>query len=219
MTQMRTVGGCGTTVHAAEKLHRRWIGIDVTHLAIGLIEHRLRSAFSGVRFQVHGTPKDVDAARDFFGRNDSTKKEFEKWAVTLIGFQPQAKKGADGGLDGLEWFGPAKAHRAVVSVKGGKSVTVEMMRSLDAVTKAQGADVGILLSLEPPTKGAVDWAKQAGMFQIPGHATSVPRLQVVTIEEALKLGPDAARLPLRHDDTFKKAPREQAKGAAGDLFG
>ena len=110
-------------------------------------------------------------------------------------------------------------HRAIVSVKGGKSVTVEMMRSLDAVTKAQGADVGILLSLEPPTKGAVDWAKAAGLFEMPGTTFTVPRLQVVTVEDALKHGPDAARLPLRHADTFKKAPREAARPAAGDLFG
>ena len=96
--------GCGTTVHAAQKLGRRWIGIDVTHIAIGLIETRLRSAFPGIEYQVIGTPMDADAARDFFNRNDPTKKEFEIWAATKLGFIPQAKKGADGGVDGVRWF-------------------------------------------------------------------------------------------------------------------
>lgn len=55
--------GCGTTVHAAQKLGRRWIGIDVTHLAVGLIETRLRDAFEGVQFTTHGVPQDLDGAR------------------------------------------------------------------------------------------------------------------------------------------------------------
>ena len=56
--------GCGTTVHAAQKLGRQWIGIDVTHLAISLIEKRLKDAFPGIAMEVHGTPKDEAGARD-----------------------------------------------------------------------------------------------------------------------------------------------------------
>ena len=82
--------GCGTTVHAAQKLNRRWIGIDVTHLAVALIETRLKDAFGPkAKFEVHGVPKDVQAARDFFDRDAGTKKEFEKWACGLIAAYPQ----------------------------------------------------------------------------------------------------------------------------------
>ena len=204
--------GCGTTVHAAEKLGRQWIGIDVTHLAIGLIETRLRDAFPGIQYQVIGTPMDADAARDFFSRNDPTKKEFEKWAVTRIGFLPQEKKGADGGYDGVRWFGRDEEFRAVVSVKGGGKVGVEMIRSLDAVVTAQGAHIGVLLTLEPPTKPMVDWAKSAGMCEVPGFAP-VNRIQIVTIEQALALRERAVEMPARRDDTFKKAPREEKRGA------
>ena len=70
--------GCGTTVHAAQKLKRQWIGIDVTHLAIGLIEDRLKEAFPGIVYEVHGVPKDVDAARDLAKRDPH---EFQKWIV------------------------------------------------------------------------------------------------------------------------------------------
>ena len=165
----------------------------------------------------------MDGARDFFDRDDTTKKEFEKWAVSLIGFQPQAKKGADGGVDGMEWFGPGKAHRAIVSVKGGKSVTVVDACSTPSTpcAKAQGAEIAVLLSLEPPTKGAVDWAKAGGpLRRSPAPPSRSPRLQLVTHRGRPEARPRRGRkLPLRHADTFKKAPKEAARPAAGDLFG
>ena len=88
--------GCGTAVHAAQKLHRKWIGIDITHLAISLIEKRLKDAFKGrVKFEVHGTPKDLDAACDLAKRD---AYQFQWWAVSLVDAQPfqGKKKGADG---------------------------------------------------------------------------------------------------------------------------
>ena len=208
--------GCGTTVHAAQKLGRQWIGIDVTHIAIGLIETRLRSAFPGIDYQVIGTPMDAEAARDFFNRNDPTKKEFEIWAASKLGFIPQAKKGADGGVDGVRWFGVNEEFRAVVSVKGGRKVDVEMMRSLDAVVKAQGAQIGVLLTLERPTKPMEDWARAAGMCEVPGFAP-VNRLQIVTVEQALALRERAVEMPARRDDTFRKAPKEENRGRQGAL--
>ena len=92
--------GCGTTVHAAQKLNRQWIGIDVTHLANSLIERRLKDAFPKVQFEVHGTPKDEAGARDLATRD---KYQFQWWAVSLVDAVPFAgkKKGADGGIDGL----------------------------------------------------------------------------------------------------------------------
>jgi site-specific DNA-methyltransferase (adenine-specific) len=95
--------GCGTAVHAAEKLGRNWIGIDVTHLAISLIERRLRDAFPGVTFDVHGTPKDIGGARDLAQRD---KYQFQWWAVSLVDAVPYGgqKKGADSGsMAGATW--------------------------------------------------------------------------------------------------------------------
>jgi DNA methylase len=74
--------GCGTTVHAAQKLRRRWIGIDITHLAIGLIERRLQDAFPGVRFEIHGTPKDFAGAEDLARRD---KFQFQWFRRNLAG--------------------------------------------------------------------------------------------------------------------------------------
>ena len=114
--------GCGTAVHAAQKLKRQWIGVDITHLAISLIEKRLKDAFNGkCKFEVHGTPKDFDAARDLAGRD---KYQFQWWAVSLVDAQPfqGKKKGADTGIDGLKFFHDVdskQAQKIVISVKGG----------------------------------------------------------------------------------------------------
>jgi DNA methylase/Restriction endonuclease len=203
--------GCGTTVHAAQKLGRNWIGIDVTHIAVSLIETRLFDAFGkDAKFTVHGTPKDIGGARDFFDRDDRTKKEFEKWACSLIKAYPQGggKKGADGGIDGLFWFGQNKSHKAIVSVKGGKNVGVGMVRDLDAVVTEQNAAIGVLLTLTPPTKPMVEWAAKAGTFDVDGFGT-VQRLQIVTIEEALDRQEGAVDTRIRHADTYKAAPKEK----------
>jgi len=211
--------GCGTTVHAAEKLGRQWIGIDVTHLAVGLIEKRLRDAFPKVQFTTHGVPQDISGARDMAkrGRKDSNYYfEFEKWALSLINAQPgnMGKKGADRGIDGNIYFG--KTARAVVSVKAGENIGVAMIRDLRGVIEREGAEIGIFLTLTPPKKTMITEAAAAGQFEMEGfHA--VPRIQIVTIEEALELRDRAVRLPARRDDTFKKAAREEDTRAQGKL--
>ncbi|MGR3503613.1 DNA methyltransferase [Pseudaestuariivita sp.] len=211
--------GCGTTVHAAQKLNRTWIGIDVTHLAISLIETRLKDAFEGkAQFTVHGTPKDVSAARDFFDRDDRTKKEFEKWACGLVAAYPQGggRKGADGGIDGTFWFGPGKSLKAIVSVKGGKNVGVAMIRELDAVVTREKADLGVFLTLEPPTRNMVAEARGMGTLDVEGFDPRA-RIQIVTIEDAIARGPASIDAPLRHGDTYKAAPAEKDSGAQGAL--
>ncbi len=211
--------GCGTTVHAAEKLKRQWIGIDVTHLAIGLIEKRLRDAFPKVQFTTHGVPQDIAGARDMAGRGRGDKNyyfEFEKWALSLINAQPgnMSKKGADRGIDGNIYFG--KAARAIVSVKAGDNVGVAMIRDLRGVIERERAEIGIFLTLTPPTKPMIAEAASAGQFEMEDF-TPVPRIQIVTIEEALDLRDRALRLPARRNDTFKKAAREEDQTKQGKL--
>ena len=209
--------GCGTTVHAAEKLGRRWIGIDVTHLAIGLIEKRLRDAFPKVAFTTHGVPQDLDGARDLArrGREDPGYYfEFEKWAPSLIAAQPGnlGRKGADRGIDGNIYFG--RTSRAVVSVKAGDNVGVSMVRDLRGVIERERAEIGVLLTLAPPTKPMVTEAAGAGQHEEPGFQP-VPRLQIVTVEEALGLRDRAVRLPARRDDAFRRAAKEPDRDAQG----
>lgn len=211
--------GCGTTVHAAEKLNRQWIGIDVTHLAIGLIEKRLRDAFPKVDFTTHGVPQDLAGARDLAGRGREDKTyyfEFEKWALSLINAQPGniGKKGADKGIDGNIYFG--KTHRAIVSVKAGDNIGVSMIRDLRGVIEREGAEIGVFLTLTKPKKTMIAEAAAAGQCEIEGF-DPVPRIQIVSIEEALDLRDRAVKLPLRRGDTFKKAALEEDARAQGKL--
>lgn len=200
--------GCGTTVHAAEKLGRSWIGIDVTHLAIGLIEKRLRDAFPSVQFTTHGVPQDIHAARDLAARGKY--HEFEKWALSLIAAQPGnfGKKGADRGLDGRLYFGAKGTSLGIVSVKAGANVGVGMIRDLKGVMEREKAGVGVFLTLAEPTRDMVKEAASAGQYEEPGFA-AVPRLQIVTVEEAMKHRERAVKLPARRNDAFRRAAREE----------
>jgi hypothetical protein len=207
--------GCGTATHAAQKLGRQWIGIDITHLAISLIERRLKDAFSGIAFEVHGTPKDIDGARDLAIRD---KYQFQWWAVSLIDAQPFAgkKKGADGGIDGLIYFrsGAKTTERAVVSVKGGDNVSVTMIRDLKGVLDREKAPIGVFVTLVTPTKPMVSEAASAGFYELRGR--KYPRLQIITIEDALK-GEKPAIPLIDTGATFKRATRETIKQPKLDL--
>ena len=207
--------GCGTTVHAAQKMGRRWIGIDVTHLAIGLIEKRLRDAFSGIEFDTHGTPQDLSGARDLAHRGRVDPRyyhEFEKWALSLVDAKP-TKRSGDGGIDGNLYFGKPE-RRAIVEVKSGKVGTPQVARLRGALER-HGADIGVFLSLEEPNKGMKAEAAAAGHVEIDGFAP-VPRLQLVTVEQAMALRDRAIRLPLSRDDA-PKARREEDAGRQGRL--
>jgi site-specific DNA-methyltransferase (adenine-specific) len=213
------VCGCGTRVNAADNKGWHWIGIDLTHLAIGLIEERLCDAFPQVAFATLGVPQDLSGARDLARRGREDKNyyfEFEKWALSLINAQPGnlSKKGADRGIDGNIYFG--KTSRAIVSVKAGDNVGVAMIRDLVGTIQRERAEIGIFLALTEPTKPMVAEAAAAGLYELDGFSP-VPRLQIVTVEEALKLRDRAVRLPARRDDAFRRAAREEAPGRQGSL--
>ena len=175
--------GCGTTIHAAEKLNRRWIGIDITHIAIGLIRRRLIDAFPQADFDVLGVPKDLAAARELAAAD---KHEFQLWALSLVNAQPYkgGRKGADGGVDGYIWFQPdGRNHeKAVVSVKGGENVDVKMIRDLIATVDREKAKVGVFITLTDPTRPMKTEAAAAGFYDSPLHGRFA-KIQILTIED------------------------------------
>jgi site-specific DNA-methyltransferase (adenine-specific) len=196
--------GCGTTVHAAEKLGRQWIGIDITHLSISLIEKRLKDAFPGISFEVHGAPKDLEGARDLSNRD---KYQFQWWAVSLVDAVPFGgkKKGADGGIDGHIFFrsGATTVEKAIVSVKGG-GVGVKDIRELIAVVDRERAKIGIYISLEPHTEPMTKEAAGAGLYD--GPTGKVPKIQLFTIDELF--AGKQPKIPLM-ERGFKAAAREE----------
>jgi site-specific DNA-methyltransferase (adenine-specific) len=198
--------GCGTTIHAAQKLKRSWIGIDITHLAVSLIEKRLRDAFPGIEFEVHGTPKDVEGARDLAARD---KYQFQWWAVSLVNAVPFAgkKKGADTGIDGLIYFKPEgrTTEKAIVSVKGGDNVNVAMVRDLAHVVDREEAKIGVFITLTDSTGPMRTEAVKAGYYET--LYGKYPKIQILTIRELFE--GKQPNIPLVDASAFKKAAKEK----------
>jgi site-specific DNA-methyltransferase (adenine-specific) len=201
--------GCGTAIHAAQKLKRNWIGIDITHLAISLVEKRLRDAFPDITFEIQGTPKDFDSAHDLSHRD---KYQFQWWACSLVNAQPYQgkKKGADSGIDGVIYFQDDKTtpKKIIVSVKGGVNVNVAMIRDLGHVVDREKAAIGLFVTLVDPTRPMKDEAVGAGYYESATGA-SFPKIQILTIKGLLE-GTEQPNYPdlMRGGLMFKKAKRE-----------
>jgi site-specific DNA-methyltransferase (adenine-specific) len=203
--------GCGTAIHAAEKLGRRWIGIDITHLAISLSERRLKDAFPSIRFDVEGTPRDFGAASDLARRD---RDQFQWWAVSLVDGVPRGghKNRADRGIDGIRWVrtgpNPGDIAQVIVSVNGCDNVGVAMLRDLAGVVEREGAAAGLMITLAEPTREMSREAAAAGCFE--SGLGRYPKLQVCTVRQILAGG--AVDLPpLGRGEGFRRAPRETAR--------
>lgn len=205
--------GCGTTIAAAQKLNRHWIGVDITHLAISLIKHRLQSAFGKkVHYKVIGEPVDLAGAKELA---EVDPYQFQWWALGLVGARPtEQKKGADQGIDGRIYFfdehlDSGKTKQIILSVKAGHTGPTHL-RDLWGVVDREKAQIGVLISLEEPTKAMRTEAAKAGFYARPfgGKEERYPRLQLLTIEELLK-GKGIAYPAVRADLTFKKAPKAE----------
>ena len=210
--------GCGTTVAAAQKLGRTWLGIDITHLAIALQKFRLKTAFGLVDrrdYDVIGEPVDLAGAEQL-ALDD--RYQFQWWALSLIQAQPlggdgeskQGKKGADRGIDGVITFiddATGKPKRVIVQVKSGH-VSSATVRDLRGVVEREKAAIGVLITLEPPSGPMNVEAAKAGVYQS-FHWGEFPRVQVLTVGGLLH-GYERLRMPPQGQTsvTFKKAQRE-----------
>jgi site-specific DNA-methyltransferase (adenine-specific) len=177
--------GCGTALVAAEKLKRKWIGIDITHLAIGLMKWRLKNLTPPAHFSVHGEPKDLAGAVELANQD---KYQFQWWAVSQAGGQPygERKKGADTGIDGYLYYMDEKdkIKKAIISVKGGHNANVSMIRDLGHVIDREKSDIGVFISVDHPTRPMIEEAAMKGFYHSP-LGRDYPRLQILTIEEIL----------------------------------
>jgi len=209
--------GCGTAVHAAQKLGREWIGIDVTHLAIGLIEKRMKQAFPGLAFDVVGRPQDLNSALDLAARD---KHQFELWALSVVEAQPWkgGRKGADGGIDGIIYFKPdgKKTERAIVEVKGG-GIGVKDIGRLAQVIERERAPFGVFLTAQPPTRAMERDAAAVGLWENPTTGRTYPRLQILTLAEIFQ--GKRPNIPLVDVGVGKQAKREDMDaGKQGSLL-
>jgi DNA modification methylase len=210
--------GCGTTVQVAQRLNRRWIGIDITHLAIGLIKKRLSDSFGpAIRetYDVTGEPTDYAGASNLAAEN---KYQFQWWALGQVGARPaEQKKGADRGIDGRLYFhddqgGDSK--QIIFSVKAG-GVTVSQIRDLVGVLDREKAQIGVFLCFEPPTKPMHREAADAGVYTSPDGST-YPKVQILTVQQVLD-GEQPEYPRFAQSVTFKKAPKARASTRQANL--
>jgi len=206
--------GCGTTVSVAERLKRRWIGIDITHLAIALIKHRLEDTFGEdlAPYEVIGVPQDLKSAEALA---EQDRFQFQYWALSLVDARPvgEKKKGPDEGIDGYIYFfddASGKPKKVIVSVKSGH-VTVSQIRDLKGVLEREKAEIGAFITLREPTEPMRKEALAAGFYEpeIFGGKQKYPRIQILTIKELLEEGKRLEMPRLAPPDTFKKAPRKE----------
>jgi len=221
--------GCGTTIDAVETINREnpgerartWIGIDVTHLSINLIKHRLTRFVPPPEYEVIGEPASPSGAAAL-AQHDAF--QFQFWALGLIGARPtggRRKKGADKGIDGVRYFqdeqrkGAWVTKRMLVQVKSGKAGARDIRDFVGTMTR-ESAEMGVFVTLQPPTKPMRTEAATAGTYSSPWDGQAYPKVQILTIEELLadpqRPNPRCLRIPggtAQH--TLPEAPKHTQK--------
>jgi len=220
--------GCGTAIVAAHKLGRKWIGIDITHLSIALQKYRLKDSFGLAEKQdyaVQGEPEDLPSAQQL-AHDD--RYQFQWWALSLIKARPlgesrpdrsgdpkgrprpvrsEGKKGADRGIDGVITFiddASRRAKQILVQVKSGQ-VKAGDVRDLRGTVEREEAALGVLITLEAPSRAMQTEAASAGVYHSPGWERDYPRLQILTIADLLA-GAAQVHMPPA-SITFKQADK------------
>ena len=220
--------GCGTAIAAAQKLNRRWIGIDITHLSISLMKYRMKDAFGLVEKQdyaVVGEPEDISSAKQL-AKDD--RYQFQWWALSLVQAKPlggdggkegkKGKKGSDKGIDGSINFvdEKGKIQRVLIQVKSGHVKSGDV-RDLRGVVERDEAAIGVFLTLEEPSKDMTTEAVSGGYYHSSLWQKDYPRVQILTIENLLD-GKGIDMPPYSSGQTFKQAEKvKKSTGKQGKL--
>jgi len=216
--------GCGTAVAAAQKLGRKWIGIDVTHLSITLMKYRLKDMYGLTEktdYAVIGEPEDVESARELA---HADRYQFQWWALSLVQAKPlggdggkEGKKGSDKGVDGVLSFMDEKdkLQRVLVQVKSGHVKSGDV-RDLRGVVEREQAALGVFITLEAPSSDMLTEAVSAGYFTSRAWQKDYARIQILTIEELL--AGKGIEMPPSAYGTFKQAGKvKKEEGKQGEL--
>ncbi len=208
--------GCGTAVHAAQKLDRIWVGIDITPLATALIKSRLYDAFkieAKKDYDLIGEPTTLSDAKHLANQD---RYQFQWWALGLIPARPYGgqagsktgKKGADKGIDGVMTFSDSthdSDKRIIIQVKSGKVKSSDIRDLNGTVDREKNAVMGIFITLEPPSRNMELEAMEIGYYHSEGFNRDYPKIQILTIEQLL--AGEKVKFP-GTDTTLKQAPRE-----------
>ena len=196
--------GCGTAIVAAERMNRKWIGIDVTYLAISEVVYRLETEGRTDRaldYRLIGTPTDaLGAAKLFEQTAPQSHKPFEQFCVSLVRGEYREQKGADRGIDGVIhlWDVQGKLRKIVVQVKGGNALNLSNVRDFASVIKDNDAVMGLMISMRPPTKEMQLVCEQQGSADWPSQR-KYPKMQIRTVKDLL----EEPRNPFEIPDSYR----------------
>lgn len=184
--------GCATTIEAAHKLGRKWIGIDIAIHAVKRVaklrlEERLKLT-EGVDFVIEGIPRNIEGARDLWERD---KYQFQKWAVELVDGFVTTRKTADGGIDGRMYFEVSDSKELgsmVLEVKGGQHTPISIVRDLRGVLERDDALMAGLIILEPLGERQLNNFKRemASAGDIKIGLRDYPRMQLLSVKEIME---------------------------------
>ncbi len=207
--------GCGTSIAVAQRLNRKWIGIDITYQSISLILKRLEDSFGKEILDIielNGIPKDINSAIALANKKDDrTRKEFEKWAVLTYSNNRAVinnKKGKDQGIDGIAYFqgDNDEPEKIILQVKSGKVKSGDI-RDLQGTLTLQNGEIGIFITLQEPTKDMIQTAKMAGIYQSKFMAQPCDKIQIITVKDIIE---NQKRLDIRLSfEVLKSAEKQQ----------
>src|SRR5688500_7784976 len=216
--------GCGTAIAAAEKLNRKWIGIDITHLSISLMKYRLKDSFGLVEkkdYAVVGEPESIDGAAQL-AKDD--RYQFQWWALSLVQAKPlggesggrEGKKGSDKGIDGVINFvnEKGKTERVLIQVKSGHVKSGDI-RDLRGVLEREESAIGVFITLEEPSRDMNTEAVSSGYYHSQTWGKDYPRIQILTVGDLLngkeiEMPPDSSRQTFKQTKRVKKTDARQA---------
>jgi len=213
--------GCGTAIDAAQRLGRQWIGIDITYLAISLIKSRLTDSYGPeISYAVIGEPVSIPDAQELAASSD--RYQFQWWALGLVHARPvEQRKGADEGIDGRLYFrdeATSKAKQVIFSVKSGHTGP-NHVDELRGVVEKKDAALGVLITMQQPTKAMRANAVSAGYYDSPGWGKKYQRIQLLTVADLLE-GKQVDMPAIRQvQQTFRRAPTRSGRQVSqGDLL-
>lgn len=215
--------GCGTTIAVAERLKRRWTGIDITYQSIALVLRRLEDQFGKEVLENvarNGIPRDMASARALAQKQDDRlRKEFEKWAILTYTNNRAIvndKKGADAGIDGVAYFQTGDTNNAsmIFQVKSGHVDRGDIAKLRGDMSRV-GAALATLITLNPPTAPMIAEAKAAGVFRHDLMGRTYDKIQTVTVQDIVERG---KRLDIPMNLEVLRSAQQAAGGNQLSLF-
>jgi hypothetical protein len=206
--------GCGTTISVAQKLNRKWLGVDISHLAIKLITKRLADTYGDdieKTFEIHGFPKDIDSARELANNVRGGRLEFEDWIIEVLLHGITNERRNEMGYDGYRTFTiNDKKYIVMMEVKSGNASPTHLNHFIMTVKDKKGT-MGIFICFvaEQITRNMQVIAKKEGLFTDDFNNTYSDKIQIISVEDLLE--GNRPQIPTSKYETFKKAEKKSTE--------